>query len=100
VPEQHPEIGAVIVRGNEKAAVHVRVPARLVTQHPAHAIHLLGLRGVLAPRTHGRAGNLDHPSLDDPERLAGRVVVRRLDLHRGSLAQPRRLIKVTHQCCG
>ena len=35
VPEQHPELGAVVVGGHEKAAVHVGVAARLVAQQAA-----------------------------------------------------------------
>src|SRR6476620_1031013 len=41
VPEQHAQIGTVVVGRHEKAAVHVRVSPRLVTQHPPNAIDLI-----------------------------------------------------------
>ena len=44
VPEQNAELGTAIVGRHEEAAVHVGVPAGLVTQQPAHAVDFLAAR--------------------------------------------------------
>ena len=82
VPEQHAEVRAVVVGRHQEAAVHVGVAARLVAQQPPHRVDRAGRgRGsrrssTVAPGDRGRAAG------HDPERLAGRVVVRRGDLGR------------------
>ena len=38
VPEEHAEVGAVVVGLDQEAAVHVGVAARLVAQQPAHHV--------------------------------------------------------------
>ena len=81
VPEQHAEVGAVVVGRDDEAAVHVGVPARLLDEQPPDAVDGLGPGGVRAPFGHGRARDLERALAHDPERLARRVVVGRLDLH-------------------
>ena len=85
VPEQDPEVGAVVVGRHEKAAVHVGVPAGLVAEQPADAVDVLATRGVLAPVSDRLARDLEHAAVDDPKRLAGGVVVGRVDLDSRSL---------------
>ena len=81
MPEQHAEVGAVVVRRNHKAAIHVGVAARLVAEKPTDPIDLLRARGVLTPRADRHTGNVECGGIDDPKRLTGRVVVSRPDLH-------------------
>ena len=85
VPEEHAEVGAVVVGRDEEAAVHVGVAARLVAEQPPHRVDLVRGRRVLAPLEHGRAGDLGRARRHDPERLAGRVVVRRADVHAATI---------------
>src|SRR5918999_2820110 len=87
VPEKDAEVRALVVRGHEKAAVHVGVAARLVAEEAPDPVDLFGAHGVLAPGRDGLARDLEHIPLDDPKRLAGGVVVGRRDLHGGSLSQ-------------
>src|SRR5215213_7662215 len=54
-----------------------------------HAVDVVGARRVLAAVAHGRAGYVEHAFADDPERLAGRVVVGRRDLHGAKFAYGR-----------
>ncbi len=86
VPEQNAKVGTAIVGRHEEAAVHVGVPAGLVTQQPAHAVDFLAARRVLAPVTDRVTRDLEHPEIDDPKRLAGGVVIGRVDLDSRSLA--------------
>ena len=58
VPEQHAELGAVVVGLHEEAAVHVGVPARLVAQQPAHALRVRVVQRALAALGDGGAGQL------------------------------------------
>ena len=79
VEEDGAELCAVVVARQDEAAVHVGVPARLEDQQLADPI-------VIAER---RRATLEHrrplqqrcAARDDAERLAGGVVVGRLDLH-------------------
>ena len=82
MPEQHAQVGAVVVGRDEEAAVHVGVAPRLMAQQPADAVDFLGRGGPLAALPDGGTGNLDLALVDDPERLAGGVIVGRGDLHR------------------
>ena len=79
VEEDAAEIGACIVRLDHEAAVHVRVPTRLVHEQPPHVVELL--RGVPPTLEHGRSPECPHPAGHDPERLAAGVVVGRRDGH-------------------
>ena len=86
VPEQDTELGPFIVRWHEEAPVHVSVAARLVAEQLAHAVDLLRARRVLTPVPDRGARDLERAEIDDPKRLAGGVVIGRLDLDRGSLS--------------
>lgn len=86
VPEQDPQVCATIVGRHEETAVHVRVPARLVAEEPAHAVDPIAAPRVIAPVANGRPADLERGSVDDPKRLAGGVVVGRLDLDLSSLS--------------
>ena len=89
VPEEHAEVGAVVVGRDEEAAVHVGVAARLVAEQPAHTLGLLRRRGAHPALGDRRAGQRRRALAHDAERLARRVVVRRDDLHaRAMLAEP------------
>ena len=81
VPEQHAQLGAGVVGLDEEAAVHVGVPARLVAEQPPHALGLRALERERPALGDRRARQLRGALEDDPERLAGRVVVRRAHLH-------------------
>jgi hypothetical protein len=54
--------------------------AWLVTQQPAHTVDALRGRGDLAPLAHIRARDCADVTDDDPKRLTGRVVIRRLQV--------------------
>jgi hypothetical protein len=77
VPEQHTEVGAVVVRRDEETAVHVGMASRLVAQQTPDGVDIRAVAGVLAPVRHARAGNLRNARHHDPKRLTGRVVVDR-----------------------
>ena len=71
--EDDAEIGAVVVRRDDVAAVHVRVPARLVHEQSAEAIEVVARE---APALQDRRPlERRHAARDDAERLATRVVV-------------------------
>jgi hypothetical protein len=77
VKKDNPEVGAVVLRLRDEAAVHVGVAARLVDEQPAHAVEVLGREAPLLedrPPLEGR-----HTARDDPERLTGGVIVDRLE---------------------
>ena len=76
--EDDAEVGALVLRLGDEAAVHVRVPARLVDEQPPHAVEPLGRQAALLEDR--PALELRHAARDDPERLAGRVVVDRREL--------------------
>ena len=86
MPEQDSELGTSVVRGHEEAAVHVSVATRLVAEQLAHAVDLLRARRVLTPVPDRGARDLERAEIDDPKRLAGGVVIGRLDLDRRSLS--------------
>ena len=73
VEEHHAEIGAVVIGRGYEAAVHVGVAARLEHEQATHVIEVLGR--IAPPLENRRALQRAHPAGDDPERLAGRVVV-------------------------
>ena len=75
VEEDDAEIGVVVVRLDDEAAVHVGVAARLVDEQPPHVVEPLER---VAPLVEDRRAlrRLD-AARDDPERLARRVVVDR-----------------------
>jgi hypothetical protein len=56
----------VVEDGNE-TAVHVSVPARLVTQQPAYPVDPLGRRRDLAALSHVRTRDLTDVTDNDPE---------------------------------
>ena len=51
VPEEHAEVGPVVVGRDEEAAVHVGVPARLVAEQPAHGVHRAPRRRACSRRS-------------------------------------------------
>ena len=75
--EDDAEVGALVVRLRDEAAVHVRVPARLVDEQLAHVVEPLERKAALVEDR----GALErrHTAGDDAKRLAGGVVVGRLD---------------------
>jgi hypothetical protein len=74
------------------------VPARLVAQQPPHAIDRFVSRRPLAPLADGCAGDLRRAVEDDPERLAGRVVVGGYDLDARSVAPQRTIVNGPRSC--
>ena len=87
MPEEDAEVGAVVIGRDDEAAVHVGVAARLVAQQPPDAVDDVAAPRVLAALADGRAGDIGRAGRDDPERLAGGVVVGRLHVDHGT-AQP------------
>ena len=80
--EDDPEVGAIVVRRDDVAAVHVRVPAGLEDEKPPHAVDLLERK---APALEDRGPFEERrPARHDAERLAARVVVDDLDPHEAS----------------
>ena len=79
VEEDDAEVGAVVVRRHDVAAVHVRMAARLVDDEPAVGVEVVA--GEPPPLEDRRARERRHARGQDPERLAARVVVDRLDVH-------------------
>ena len=77
VEEDDAEVGGGVVRRDDEAAVHVRVPARLVDEQPPHVVE--ALVRVAAPLEDRRALRRVDAVGDDPERLSARVVVDRAD---------------------
>src|SRR5579859_1770691 len=75
VPEQHAAVRARIVGGNQEAAIRVGVSTRLMAEKLADGVHRLVGGRPLAALTHAGARYLRDARGDDPERLAGRVVV-------------------------
>ena len=73
VEEDDPEVGAVVVRRHDVAAVHVRVPPRLVHEQAAEAIEVVAREA--AALEDRRSLERRHAAGDDAERLAARVVV-------------------------
>jgi hypothetical protein len=82
VPEQRAQVGAFVVGRDEKAAVHVGVAPRLMAQQPPDAIDLLGRGGALTALSYIGPRDLHLALGDDPEGLAGGVIVGRRNLHR------------------
>jgi hypothetical protein len=77
VEEDDAEVGAVVLRLDDEAAVHVGVPARLVDEQAADGIQLLRRE---APLVEDRAPLERRDTAgDDPKGLTGGVVVDRLD---------------------
>jgi len=82
VKEDDPEVGAVVLRLRDEAAVHVRVAARLVDEQPAHLVEVLCCE---APLLEDRPPfERWHPARDDPERFARGVVIDRLQAAYGT----------------
>ena len=77
VEEDDPEVGVVVVRRHDVAAVHVGVASRLVDEQPADVVE--PLERVAPPLQDRRAPERLDASRDDPERLATGVVVDRPD---------------------
>jgi hypothetical protein len=77
VEEDDAEVGAVVLGLGDEAAVHVGVAARLEDEQPADVVELL-LREAALLEDRGAAKRVDAAG-DDPERLAGGVVVDCLD---------------------
>ena len=79
VEEDDAEVRAVVVRLDDVAAVHVGMPARLVDQQAAYVVEpVVGVASLVEDRR--PAQGIDAAG-DDPERLAGSVVVDRANLH-------------------
>ena len=77
--EDDAEVGALVLGLGDEAAVHVGVAARLVDEQAADVVDVLER---VAPLVEDRAaGKRVDAAGDDAERLAGRVVVDRADLH-------------------
>ena len=79
VEEDDPEVGAVVVRRDDVAAVHVRMPARLEDEQPPHVVGLLEREAPALQDRRTLEGR--RPARDDAEGLAARVVVDDLDPH-------------------
>ena len=77
--QKHAEVGAVVVRRNEKAAVHVGVAARLQAEELAKPVRVRVLDGADPTLGHRRARQVDRRRRDDAERLPTGVVVNRGD---------------------
>ena len=75
--EDDAEVGAVVVRLDDEAAVHVGVAARLVDEQPADVVEPLEREAPLVEDR--RAFERLDAAGDDPERLAAGVVVDGLD---------------------
>ena len=75
VEEDDAEVGALVLRLRDEAAVHVGVAARLVDEQAADVVDVL--EGVAALVEDRAAGKRVDAAGDDPERLAGRVVIDR-----------------------
>ena len=83
VEEDDPEVGAVVLRRDDVAAVHVGVTARLEDEQAAVGVEVLAREA--APLEDRRALERRDAARHDPERLAARVVVDRLDVQWRSL---------------
>ena len=77
VKEDDAEVGAVVLRRHDVAAVHVGVPARLEDEQAAVGVEVL--ERETAPLEDRRAVERRDAARHDPERLAAGVVVDRLD---------------------
>ena len=88
VEEHDAEVGAVVVRRHDVAAVHVGVAARLVDEQPADVVE--PLERVAASLEDRRAPERLDAAGDDPERLAPGVVVDRPDRGQPSVPLRRR----------
>jgi hypothetical protein len=77
VEEDDAEVGAIVVRLDDEAAVHVRVPARLVHEKASHVVEPFQRVAALV-EDRPPAWRLDSAG-HDPERLARGVVVDRSD---------------------
>ena len=78
VEEDDPEVGSFVLRRHDVAAVHVRVTAGLEDEQAAVGVEVLvGEAAALEDR---RAIERRDAGRHDPERLAARVVVDRLDV--------------------
>src|SRR5699024_11350890 len=75
VPEQHPEIVAVIVGRGDEAAVHVRMTAWFEAQQPPQIVDGRPRYRTGALLRHRGTGDLDGGVGDDAEGLTGRVIV-------------------------
>jgi hypothetical protein len=75
MPEQDAKISPVIVSRNDEAPVHVRMPARLMTQQLSQAVGFRVAGRVRPPVGDGGARQLDRRVSHNAERLARRVVV-------------------------
>ena len=80
VEEDDAEVGAVVLGVRDEAAVHVGMSARLVDEQLPHVVQMLEREAALL-ENRAPAERLDAAG-DDPERLAARVVVDRLDVQR------------------
>src|SRR5439155_10738050 len=72
VEEHHAELGAVILRLRDKAAVHVGVPARLEDESLANVVEMLQREAPLPED--GLSLEARHATADNAERLAGGVI--------------------------
>ena len=79
VEEDHAEIGVVVVRLDDVAAVHVGMASRLVHEQAADVVQ--PLERVPALVEDRRAAQPVDPVRDDPEGLARSVVVDGADVH-------------------
>src|SRR5205814_22345 len=79
VEEDDAEVGTVVLRLRDVAAVHVRVAARLIDEQAAHLVEVLERVAALGKARHAR--ERPHAAGDDAKRLAGSVVVDGLDSH-------------------
>jgi hypothetical protein len=88
VEEDDAEVGVLVVRLDDVAAVHVRVPARLEDEQPTDVVEPLER---VTPFLQDRAAaERLHSSRDDPERLPAGVVVDGADHGRHATAEARR----------
>ena len=81
VEEDDAEIGSVVVRRDDVAAVHVCVAARLEDEEAAEAVEVLAREAAAVEDR--LALERRHAAGHDPERLAARVVVDDRDPRRG-----------------
>ena len=81
--EDNTEVGPVVLRRHDVAAVHVGVPAGLEDEQAAVRVEVVAREA--APVEDRRALERRDAARHDPERLAARVVVDRLDVQWRSL---------------
>ena len=83
VEEHDAEVGTVVVRLDDVAAIHVGVAAWLVDEQPPHVVE--AVERVASLVEDGTAQKRLDPGRDDAERLAAGVVVDSADLHASTL---------------